>query len=127
MAAGADGYFAVRVFATRDSVCAGDDVSAPNRREFVFSTCSIRLIVDEIARSDYLARIVGGKATWIARSTRPLAVIAQQWSSPGFVGPDSCDGLDLRGDGLRIHFDYAGQDEPDVVFQRITEGLAGVG
>jgi len=68
----------MQVFLTRDSVAAGDDVDAPHDMTItVPDGSSIEAIVATVAKSGYLASIRGGKATWVATSKIPLAVVAQ--------------------------------------------------
>lgn len=70
----------------RDSVCAGDDVDAPHEaRIAVRKESSLAAVLRVIQKRSYLAGIAGGRATWIVESDRPLAVMAQQWTSPRFL------------------------------------------
>ena len=74
----------------RDSVAAGDDADAPH--EWLMPTragATVADVVTGIATARYLASIIGGKATWIIQTDRPIAVVAQQWTEPRYlVSPD---------------------------------------
>jgi len=39
-------------------------------------------IIAKVAKSEFLAKIAGGQATWFAMSNIPIAVIAQQMLQP---------------------------------------------
>jgi hypothetical protein len=109
----------MRVYFSRDSVCAGDDSDAPHAREIELpADASIEAIVRGALKASPLASIAGGKATWCVSSGLPLAVIAQEWSEPKFLHPipPKLSDLDRRGEMVRLHFSYFAQQDPDVVF-----------
>jgi hypothetical protein len=115
----------MNVYLSRESVCAGDDVDAPHSETISFPDgTSVLDVLTQVARSGYLASIVGGEATWSAVSNVPLAVIAQQWSKPKPLPAllySSAD-LDVKDNTLRIHFNYHAQENPDKVY-KILYGL----
>lgn len=117
----------MKVYLTRESVCAGDDGDAPHAEEIaVVDGAGIRDIIAIIAKSGYLASIIGGEATWSASSRILLAVIAQQWPEPRMLSqfPTRLESLDVRGGILHIHFNYHAQQSPDTVYdvlQRIQQ------
>jgi hypothetical protein len=115
----------MKIVATRDSVSAGDDVDAPHRQEFSFEKeVSVADATREVAKSGYLASIIGGKASWSVVSGIPLAVVAQQWQEPKALTlqPVRSELLDVRAGILHIHFNYHAQIEPESVFH-ILHGL----
>src|SRR5215475_2230113 len=99
----------MKVYLSRASVCAGDDVDAPHGETRSFPDgSSVLEILTQVADSSYLASIASGRATWSATSNIPLAVIAQQWPQPKLLWglSHSARLLDMRGDTLYIHFSY---------------------
>jgi len=117
----------MQVFLTRDSVAAGDDADAPHARTTtVPDGTSIEAIVAIIAKSGYLASIRGGKATWVVTSKIPLAVVAQEWEKPKMLldKPRLDDvvrfnKLDTVDNGLRLHFRYFVQRDPQIVYEEL--------
>ena len=108
----------MRLYITRDSVAAGDDVDAPHLRTGAFAGSDISQIVSACLAISPLPSIAGGDATWAISSGLPLAVIAQQWPKPKMLSqfPPKLDRLDFDGDLLRLHFTYFAQQSPDDVF-----------
>jgi hypothetical protein len=110
----------MNIYATRSSVAAGDDVDAPHARIFSFAQdSSLEQIVSGIVSSNYLAMISGGRATWTVVSQIPLAVVAQEWEKPRMFPmiEEQRKQLDLCEGTLRIHFNYHGQIDPEVVYR----------
>lgn len=114
----------MRLIVTRDSVAAGDDVDAPHRLELEFSNeQSIFDALRHVLQLNYLPPICGGEATWSAVSSISVAVLAQQWPNlkplvrPTVALPD----LDVRADGLHLHFNYHAQMDPDIVFDELQK------
>jgi hypothetical protein len=110
----------MNVYATRDSVCAGDDADAPHPLAMtVPAEPSLEAIIVELLRTGYLPSISGGCATWVACSGVPIAVIAQQWGSPKMLLLTGEDELRLdRNDGdPRIHFSYFAQRDLEEIFE----------
>lgn len=110
----------------RDSVAAGDDLDAPHEMKLPIQQGeSIQNIVTRIVATNYLASISGGKATWIAEAdSRPLAVVAQQWSQPRFL-IGSAEELTSMVDGssrCHLYFKYWRQAEPNLVFECLRDG-----
>lgn len=108
----------MRLYITRDSVAAGDDVHAPHTRVGSFAGNDVPQIVSACIAISPLPSVAGGNATWAISSGLPLAVIAQQWSEPKMLSqlPPKLDRLDFDGDELRLHFTYFAQQPPDLVF-----------
>ena len=110
----------------RDSVCAGDDIAAPHEKRFsVAATDTLHDLIMAVISSGYLARITGGQATWIVESADvPLAVVAQQWTSPMFL----VDRDTLAVDTIRLQarcplfFRYWCQVDPQSVFECLKSG-----
>lgn len=114
----------MKIYATRDSVAAGDDVDAPHERVFSFpEPLSTLDAISRIVADGYLAKIAGGQATWSAVSGVPLAVVAQQWSEPRVVPWRDLPLSELeQQDGMyRIHFNYHVQRNPEDVLQTLKE------
>jgi hypothetical protein len=116
---------ALKLYITRDSVAAGDDIDAPHvRTGRVADESDIEQIVATCLNASPLPNISGGQATWCLSSLVPLAVIAQQWPRSRLVssiGP-RIESLDLRDDILRLHFSYFAQHDPEdvlAVLQRL--------
>ncbi|PFH11606.1 hypothetical protein BCF11_4058 [Collimonas sp. PA-H2] len=113
----------MKIIVTRDSVTAGDDVAAPHRRAFEFTDgTSLLDALAAISRSNYLANISGGRATWSAVSGVPLAVIAQEWDCPQNLLQGTEESIDIRNAIIHIHFNYHVQINPDAVFE-VLRGL----
>jgi len=114
----------MRVYFTRDSVCAADDVHAPHQKQIVIEDgANVQAILTHIYRSGYLPLISGGKATWSVASRIPLAVIAQERAMLKMLSQFevSMNGLDTQEDLIRIHFSYHAQEDPDVVYNILRE------
>ncbi|TWT81662.1 hypothetical protein CA13_31280 [Planctomycetes bacterium CA13] len=109
----------MKLYITRDSVAAGDDVDAPHaRNSSVPDDADVSQIVAACLAASPLPSIAGGDASWALSSGVPLAVIAQQWASPKLVSqfPPNPNRLDLTDGTLRLHFTYFAQQSPDDVF-----------
>lgn len=112
----------------RDSVCAGDDVFAPNRLELTFEPDEkLDAVLARILASGYLPRIQGGCATWIVkgRAEKRLAAVAQQWAEPKYlVDPASqfADHID-RWTKPHLYFIYWCQVDPERVFRCLKERI----
>lgn len=115
----------LKITIERESVCGGDDVDAPHSDWIAIGPDSTLADVLQIVQSKrYLAHIDGGKATWIAESDRPLAVVAEQWESPRFlVDPATrfadCAKLEIR---CPLYYRYWCQVDPDLVFECLING-----
>src|SRR5262245_30639776 len=103
----------MEVYATRDSVAAGDDADAPHARSFSLPAgLSVLDAIARIAGERYLPSIVGGKATWSVASGFPIAVLAQQWPAPRAVTwwqPTKPSDLERRKAAIALHFSYHAQ------------------
>lgn len=106
---------------TRDSVAAGDDVDAPHMLIVETEpTDTVKSVLGNILRLNYLPKISGGDATWSVASGRPIAVLAQQWSTPRHINSEEETCLNLRID--KLHFNYHGQESPEIVL-RVLSGF----
>jgi hypothetical protein len=109
----------MKVYVSRGSVAAGDDVNAPNARTFSFENgTSLPDMISHISRSGYLPSISGGQASWSVTSGVPLAIVAQQWSEPHMLSiaiPENR--LDRDGDVLRLNFNYHAQVDPELLYE----------
>ncbi|MDR1228735.1 MAG: hypothetical protein LBK55_06920 [Azoarcus sp.] len=111
----------MKIYVSRGSVAAGDDINAPNSESLsVPDGTGLREIVQDIAQSSYLPQIAGGQATWSVTSNIPVAIVAQQWAEPRMLNTlklDRPDELD-RSDGvLRLYFNYHAQIDPETVYK----------
>jgi hypothetical protein len=108
----------VKILITRGSVAMGDDADAPHHSEISLAgNASLPAIIKAIIQSNYLASIVGGKATWTVTYRIPVAVVAQQWPKPKMLAPlPKLSSLSFSGDVLSMHFDYRTQQDPYLVF-----------
>jgi len=77
----------IKIILTRESVCQGDDVLAPNEAViYVSADQNVTELTNKILALDYLANISGGKATWVMKNEDArIAVIAQQWTNAKFL------------------------------------------
>ncbi|MEO8606386.1 MAG: hypothetical protein ABI690_00770 [Chloroflexota bacterium] len=112
----------MQIFLTRDSVAAGDDADAPHQKTItVPDDASVEEIITIVAKSNYLASIFGGKATWSANSKLPLAVVAQEWDKPKMLSytPVTVKRLVVADGSLHLHFTYYTQLDPNIVFETL--------
>jgi hypothetical protein len=107
-----------RIIIRRDSVAAGDDVSAPHEKKITIKEDeSVEDTLGKILASQYLPGIYGGKATWIVTGKHPIAVVAQQWKKPHYLVESITPTetlVDLANDH-QLEFRYWGQVEPNEV------------
>ena len=109
----------------RDSVAAGDDGDAPHEMSVATAPdATVSQAVHRLARSGYLASIIGGIATWIIQTDRPIAVVARQWTTPRFlVSPDaSIWSVVNRSARPHVEARYWCQVDPDLVFDALRSG-----
>lgn len=102
----------MRIDVTRDSVAMGDDADAPHRRYVdLADRASLGDAVAAVLALAYLARIHGGKATWLVVAEGVVrAVVAQQWAAPRWL-------TDPRAPSpAAIHFRYRAQCDPAKVY-----------
>ena len=109
----------------RDSVAAGDDADAPHEwRLAADADATVDQVVRTIQSARYLASVAGGEATWIVEGTRPLAVVAQQWTAPRFlVDPATPIHAVVRAAGSpHLEVRYWNQVAPERVVEALQEG-----
>ncbi len=113
----------MKVYLTRDSVCAADDVDAPHAITFIVPEGMSVGNLMKIVQASHLPKIQGGKATWSVTSGIPVAVIAQQWSEPKLLPPFELGIVDLDTvDGVtNLHVNYHAQLEPETVEEVLRE------
>jgi hypothetical protein len=110
----------MKIYVSRSSVAAGDDVNAPNSESLsVPDGIDLREIVQGISKSGYLPEISGGRATWSVTSNVLVAIVAQQWQEPRMLelDPSRFDELDCRDGVLRLNFNYHAQIDPNTVYK----------
>jgi hypothetical protein len=116
----------MKVYFTRDSVSAADDLHAPHAHNLKLPDD-----VRDVVNAAVLPRIDGGQATWCISSGLPLAVIAQQWDEPRLLSfiPYKISELDMSGPKVKLHFTYFAQQDPEIVYEilhrlrlRVIEG-----
>jgi hypothetical protein len=114
----------LKVNLNRDSVCAGDDCDS-HRIELEFDAkATIRDLVKRIKKSNYLASITGGKATWILMNAgNEIAVLAQQWGDAKCFLPEATLLSDLHSHDNQMFFfvKYLGQLPPDSIYIEIDK------
>jgi hypothetical protein len=117
--ASTEGNTMPRLHVTRDSVAADDEVLAPHAAQLdVPDVPSAVDVVKEVLLRNYLPSISGGMATWVGSSREPFAVCAQQWMEPKSIRlPKSTEWLSSGSSGVRLHFSYLVQVDPDVVLK----------
>lgn len=106
----------------RDSVCAADDVDPHAQLIEVADQETFEALVLRISNSGYLARIAGGKATWLAEADgKPVAIVAQQWRKPEFLQsqPQAIPQV--------LHFRYRAQADPWKILRDHAFGQASLG
>jgi hypothetical protein len=99
----------INLAVSRSSVCAGDDVDAPHSRSVALSDMMpIKFVIQDILDSGYLAKISGGRATWIVELGLPVAVATQQWAKPRYLtNPDFPISEFISDSELKgLHFKY---------------------
>ncbi|MBO2450815.1 hypothetical protein J4573_27205 [Actinomadura barringtoniae] len=114
----------MNVTVNRSSVAAGDDAIPHDEVVEVAPDVPLSKVVADLLARYYLATIVGGQATWILESDRPLAVVAQQWQRPRYlVDPDlPISSFEVDGRGVSLMFRYWLQNDPDHVFDELAAG-----
>lgn len=119
----------MRIRLERDSVCMGDDCTAPNAASLEMAdTASLPELIDQVRKMYYLASIYGGKATWVLyQEQKPLAVVAQQWEEAKYLIDPGTRLFELfpgaaYGD---LRFAYRTQQDPDEVFGLLLERARG--
>jgi hypothetical protein len=98
----------------------GDDCDAPHEQLLNYRIdTTVEAIIRDIAKGDYLAKIMGGNATWSVASGYSLAVVAQQWAEPRPIHgwPSDTSHLQFDGDTLNLHFSYHGQVDPEAALR----------
>lgn len=111
----------------RDSVCAGDDVASHVQPLQVDADATIGALLGTIRRMRYLARIEGGRATWLIDTAGPgkgcIGVVAQQWHDARLTLPATTPLAGLLPDPPRLYFRYWCQADPALVFDAVASGL----
>ena len=102
----------LRIRVTRDSVCAGDDVEAPNEKHVeIHSFTEPEAFIQAVTHAYGMPLIQGGRAAWTVHlNGNKIGVVAQEWNSP-------------RASVRELHFEesnhvflrYHAQSDPDTV------------
>lgn len=111
------------VFINRDSVCAGDDIDCHEIPYEISNDTTLINLLEDILKSNYLAHIYGGKATWVFKyNNELLAVVAQEWDEPKLLTAHDVKIVDLIGNSKKsvLHFEYLAQANPDQVFNNLS-------
>ncbi|GAB3366930.1 hypothetical protein GCM10027431_09690 [Lysobacter rhizosphaerae] len=111
----------MKVYVSRGSVAAGDDISAPNSDLIsVPDGTPLEQIIGGIAKSGYLPTITSGQASWSVTSNIPVAIVAQQWAEPRmFFLLHGINDLDSRDGVLRLYFNYHAQVDPETAYKML--------
>jgi len=74
----------LRIRVTRDSVCAGDDVDAPNEKHVeVHSFTDPEAFIHAVTDAYGMPFIQGGRAAWVVLlNGDKIGVVAQEWNAP---------------------------------------------
>jgi hypothetical protein len=110
----------MKLYVTRDSVAAADDVDAPHQLQIAGPPVDhVGAAIEKVLATGYLPQMQGGRATWSVVSNKPIAVVAQQWAKPQLIHSheSSYEGLDVRDGKLRLHFNYHAQLDPEIVLE----------
>lgn len=106
----------LKITLNRDSVCAGDDVES-HRVEVEFEVkATIQDLVYRIKKTDYLAPISGGKATWILMNMgNEIAVLAQQWENAKYFLSETTllSEMTQKENQIELFLKYRGQWDPE--------------
>ena len=108
----------MKLYLTRDSVSAADDLHAPHARVIPLQQdWDPASLASLILQAYDLPKIDGGQATWALSSNIPFVVFAQQWEKPQPINEVDLDPtqLDFDGEELRLHWSYFAQIDPEVV------------
>ena len=111
-----------RVYLSRDSVCLGDDFSAPHEKEWIEKLGNDLLHIMNRCKADYLpTNIQGDHPGWIAKNgTNIIAVIAQHWEESKLIPPyTTTDILKDSDENIYIHFYYLQGENPDAVYEAL--------
>ena len=111
----------------RDSVCAGDDCEPHEAKVFVSHDSSVVEFLASALRVSPLASISGGEATWLIDTAGPgngcIGVIAQQWTAPKLLIPETTTIEALFGEKTpTVFFRYWCQADPEAVFEALKAG-----
>jgi hypothetical protein len=99
-----------------------DDIENHEMTLSVSPTDSLNEVLDQVLKLRYLPIISGGRATWIVQSGKPLAVLAQQWSSAKCLIPKTSPISEAAGAEKSLYFNYWIQSDPDVVLECLKDG-----
>ena len=109
---------------TRESVAMGDDINAPHFLEIeINSNWTIMEILKHIYQTNYLPKIIGGKATWSVAINEPIAVITQENpKEPMLICLPDYPYHGTRGfvEFDNIHFNYHAQKKASEVFEVLS-------
>jgi hypothetical protein len=88
------------------------------------ATAPLADLVTKILRKGYLAKIAGGRATWIVEGRQPAAVLAQQWSQPRWLVDADVPVNAVRRKTGRADFEirYWCQVDPGLVYACLRDG-----
>jgi hypothetical protein len=112
----------MKVYVTRSSVAAGDDVDVPHARQFTFpDDSSTEDILNKIVKAGYLASIASGHASWVVTSHIPIAVVAQQWPGARMLtlSPNAQGKTDRVNEEMTLYFEYHEQADPEAIYSRL--------
>jgi len=113
-----------RIYLTRDSVCLGDDFSAPHEREWILKNENDLLGIINQCKADYLpTNIQGNNPGWIAKSGQSnIAVVAQNWKEAKLISTAlTIESIKNEKGNVVLHFEYLKEHEPEDVFRALSE------
>ena len=109
----------MRIRLTRESVAMGDDARAPHEEYLDMPDgTTFGQAVDRVIWQQYLARIKGGRATWLVTVGQTVhAVVAQEWATPSWLTDPDVPAP------AEVHFRYLAQRDPGAVFAELSRLL----
>jgi hypothetical protein len=111
----------------RDSVCAGDDCVSHEAGLVLPAEAGIGELLRQALRVCPLPSIEGGRASWLIASLGQeqgvIGVIAQQWTAPQLLLPQTCSVAEFYGDRRpTLYFRYWCQVPPESLLQALQSG-----
>ena len=100
----------ITITVTRDSVCAADDVMAPNLKEIVVhSFTEPEDFISAVVSGYDMPQIQGSRAVWeVLLNEQKIGIVAQEWSSP----KPTVKQIRLA-EHNRVHLRYLAQVDPN--------------
>ncbi len=114
----------LNVVVQRESVCMADDMEDHSIIVKIEEMKTLREFLLYMLNTKYLAKISGGKATWVlCCNDIILAVVAQEWDHPKYLqSPDAKITKFMEGNSkVEMNFKYLAQINPDKTYIELLE------